>query len=40
MQNLETGYQKQETGVQQSHMVKDRAGSSALIILETEELGT
>ena len=40
MENLEKGYQKQETGVQQSHMVRDGAGSSTLIILETEKLGT
>lgn len=32
--------QKQETRAQQRHMSRGRAGSSALIILETEKLGT
>lgn len=32
--------QKQETRAQQMHMSRGRAGSSALIILETEKLGT
>ena len=32
--------QKQETRAQQRHMARGRAGSSALIILETEKLDT